>query len=161
MVKPLRAVAASLVTERTMLLSFSFFKEGSKLAGDLSYVKDHIPCVAHTNVKHIPAAGGVQPQGCITGGAVLAFKLANILVEASLMRHMRAGELQDAFPPESVLQRLFTDGTLAANKGPLATVAVPLDVHHAGHITRSWCETILVGETATRPFGRVTTKRAT
>lgn len=116
--------------------------------------------MAHTNVKHISAAGGVKSQGCITGGAVLAFKLANILVEASLMRDMGAGELQDALPSKGMFKGFFADGTLAANKGPLATVAVPLNVHHAGHITGSWGETI-IGEAATRPFGRVTTKRAT
>lgn len=83
MVKPLRAVAASLVTERTMLLSFSVNDKtgrGKRLACDLSYVKCHIPCVVastyqcqvHSRRERCQAPGvhhrwgsiGLQTRGC-------------------------------------------------------------------------------------------------
>lgn len=119
---------------------------------------------AHTNVKYIPAARGVKPQGCITGGAVLAFKLADVLIKASLMRDVGTGELQDTLSTKGVLEGFFADGTLAADECPLSTVPVPLNVHHAGHVAGSGSGSgtqMIIRETATRPFRRVTTERAT
>ena len=92
------------------------------------------PRVTHTDIQDISPTAGVQSQGRIAGGAVLALEFPNIFIEASLMGHMGAGELKDPLSAQSMFKRFFTDSTLAANKSSLTTIPGPVNFHHAGHI---------------------------
>ena len=63
------------------------------------------------------------------------------------MRDMSAGELQNPFPAQCVLERLLADDTFAAGKRALAARVGSLDTsEHAGHVsTGLGCEGDVVG----------------
>ncbi|KAA8617964.1 RING-finger-containing ubiquitin ligase [Pyrenophora tritici-repentis] len=86
-----------------------------------------------TNIEHISAPASIETQGGITRRAVLRLEFADILVEAGLMRHMAARELQYPLAPQCVLQVLLTHAAFTSNKRPLAPGPGALNVHDAGH----------------------------
>jgi hypothetical protein len=51
---------------------------------------------------------------------VLRLKFLDVFVEAGFVGYMAAGELQYALATQGMLERLLTDGALAADEGPLA-----------------------------------------
>lgn len=114
-------------------------------------------CVAHTNIQDIAPTAGVQPEGSITSGAILALEFTNVFVETGLMGDVSAGELEDTFAAEGMLQRFFAHGAFAPDKSSLTTVPVTVDFHDTGHISRIRGTN---GQTAVRTVYRVTTEGA-
>jgi hypothetical protein len=97
-----------------MLLIFSEPFESASLSNERA--EGPIP----TDIKDIATTAGVQMQWCVTCWAMLRIHLADELVEACLMRHMGARELQYPLASQCMLQRFLANSTFAPNKGALS-----------------------------------------
>jgi hypothetical protein len=116
-------------TDRTILLSFSKEEVWHQLSG----MGARTTVEFLTNIQHIASSTGVQAQWCIARRAVLRLELLDVLVEAGLVGHMAARELQYPLATKSVFQWLLAHSTLAAHKGPLPPRATSVGVQHSCH----------------------------
>ena len=89
----------------------------------------------HTQVEDVAPPTRIEPQGRVAGGAVLRFELLDVFVETGLVGDVAAGELQDAFAAEGVLEGLLAHGALAPDEGPFPAGPRPLQLQHARHRT--------------------------
>ena len=116
-------------TDRTILLSFSKGEVWHQRSG----MGARTTVEFLTNVQHIASSARVQAQWRIARRAVLRLELLDILVEAGLVGHMAARELQDPLATKSMFQWLFAHRTLAADKRPLSSCATSVGVQHSCH----------------------------
>lgn len=78
------------------------------------------PATVRTEIK-IGSSAGVEPQRGIACWALFGFELADIFVEAGLVGYVPTRQLQYAFTPQCMLQRLFAHSTIAAYEGSLSS----------------------------------------